>query len=45
MKFCEACNKEGARSNWSVHLKSKKHLENEPEQILKPCKRGRPKLD
>jgi ribosomal protein L37AE/L43A len=42
MKFCEACNVEFTASNWSTHLKGKKHLKNDLDQTIKPGKVGRP---
>jgi hypothetical protein len=33
---CTKCNVELSKSNWSAHLKTKKHFKNDPEQTIKP---------
>jgi hypothetical protein len=38
---CKICNTEIASNSWSRHLKSKTHLENNPDEIIKPI---RPKI-
>jgi hypothetical protein len=35
-KHCAKCDAEITKSNWSNHLKSRKHLENDPDQTIKP---------
>jgi hypothetical protein len=40
-KFCEACKSEVLYNGWSVHLKSRKHKKNDPDQTIKPGKPGR----
>jgi hypothetical protein len=41
IRHCEKCNVDVL--NWSYHLKTKKHLENDPDQTIKPNKIGRPR--
>jgi hypothetical protein len=33
---CTKCNAEITKTNWSRHLKTKKHLENDPDQTIRP---------
>jgi RNA polymerase subunit RPABC4/transcription elongation factor Spt4 len=35
-KVCKKCNIETRTTNWSQHLRSKNHANNDPDQIVKP---------
>jgi len=36
-KACEKCNTEITPINWSRHLKTKNHLNNNPERVINLC--------
>ena len=36
---CEKCNVEVKEHSWFLHLKGKTHLENDPQQTIKPFRR------
>jgi len=36
---CEKCNVEVARINWVLHLKTKAHMKNDPDQTVNPTGR------
>ena len=40
---CEKCNVKITPTNWSGHVRSLKHLKNDPDQTIPPKRRGRPK--
>jgi hypothetical protein len=42
-KKCEFCNIEITPTNWSRHLRSQRHRENDPDQTIPIRRRGRPK--
>lgn len=42
--FCKKCNLEMIYCNWGRHLKTQKHVKNNPEQTAKLFRSGRPRL-
>ena len=42
-KSCELFNVEINRRNWAKHLRTRKHLRNDPSKSFQPRKRGRQK--